>query len=138
LASSIANDPVFPADFGHIAERWPEVVRSRPVVIDHAIDVKPYIRTNVEAQQPRLYYSVVGRLCPRLSQLGELRFWRLLSVLFAVVIVLATARIGERFFGRRGIAAAALLLSLPTWETLVARVSNDAFACMRLALALVV
>jgi hypothetical protein len=137
LASSIANDPAFPADFGHIAERWPEVVRARPVVIDHAIEVKPYIRPNVEAQQPRLYYSVVGRLVPpHRTQLGELRFWRLLSVLFGVVIVLATARIGETFFGLRGIAAAALLVSLPTWETLVARTSNDGFACMWLALAL--
>src|SRR5947207_1526623 len=136
LASSIANDPAFPADFGHIGERWPEVLRWRNVLVDHAVDVHPYIRTNVEAQQPRLYYSIVGRLCPHLTQLGELRFWRFLSVLFALVIVLATARIGETFFGTRGIAAAALLLSLPTWETLVARVSNDAFACMWLALAL--
>ncbi len=136
LASSIANDPAFPADFGHIGPRWPEVARARDVLVDHAVDVHPYIRTNVEAQQPRLYYSVVGRICPRLSQLGELRFWRLLSVVFALVIVLATARMGEAFYGTRGIAAAALLLSLPTWETLVARVSNDAFACMWLALAL--
>jgi hypothetical protein len=136
VASSIANDPAFPADFGHIAERWPEVVRTRAVLVDHAVEVKPYLRTNVEAQQPRLYYSVVARLCPHLSQLGELRFWRLLSVLFGVVIALATARIGETFFGLRGIAAAALLVSLPTWETLVARVSNDGFACMWLALAL--
>src|SRR2546423_14201927 len=29
LASSIANDPAFPADFGHIGERWPEVARAR-------------------------------------------------------------------------------------------------------------
>src|SRR5438874_13836070 len=93
LASSIANDPAFPADFGHIGERWPDVVRSRNVLVDHGIDVHPYIRTNVEAQQPRLYYSVVARLVPRgLTQLGELRFWRFLSVLFSLVIVLATAR----------------------------------------------
>jgi type IV secretory pathway VirB2 component (pilin) len=137
IASATAGDPAFPADFGHIGARWPEVVRARNVLVDHAVEVKPYIRPNIEAQQPRLYYSVVGRLLPpHLSQLGELRFWRLLSVVFGVIIALATARIGETFFGARGIAAAALLASLPTWETLVARASNDGFACMWLALAL--
>src|SRR5437764_1263101 len=137
LASATAGDPAFPADFGHIGARWPEVVRARDVLVDHAVEVKPYIRPNIEAQQPRLYYSVAGRLLPPgLSQLGELRFWRLLSVLFGVIIALATARIGETFFGARGIAAAALLVSLPTWLTLVARASNDGFACMWLALAL--
>src|SRR5207249_1047388 len=63
-------------------------------------------------------------------------FWRMLSVVFGVIIALATARIGETFFGARGIATAALLVSLPTWLTLVARASNDGFACMWLALAL--
>src|SRR5262245_17754005 len=139
VASATAGDPQFPADFGHVATRWPEVVRARPVLVDHAIDVHPYIRTNIESQQPRLYYSIVGRLghlIPHRTQLSELRFWRMLSVLFATVIVLATARLGERQFGTRGIAAAALLLSLPTWLALVARTSNDAFACMLLAVAL--
>src|ERR1051325_5041749 len=137
VASATANDPAFPSDFGHIGARWPEVVRARDVLVDHAVEVRPYIRPNIEAQQPRLYYSVVGRvLPPGLSQLGELRFWRLLSVLFGVIVALATARIGETFFGARGIVAAALLVSLPTWLTLVARASNDGFACMWLALAL--
>src|SRR5262249_4423426 len=95
VASAIAGDPAFPADFGPIGARWPEVVRARPVLVDHAVEIQPYIRTNIEAQQPRLYYSVVGRLLPpRLSQLGELRFFRLLSVVFGLIIVLATARIG--------------------------------------------
>jgi hypothetical protein len=137
LASSTAGDPAYPADFGHIGAGWPEVVRSRAVVVDHATTAN-YVRSNIEAQQPRLYYSIAGRLgglIPR-TQLAELRFWRLLSVLFGVVIVLATARIGEIFFGMRGIAAAALLVSLPTWLTLVARASNDGLACMFLALAL--
>src|SRR5919206_568896 len=108
IASATAGDPAFPADFGHIGERWPKVVRARDVLVDHAAEVKPYIRANIEAQQPRLYYSVVGRvLPPHLSQLGELRFWRLLSVLFGVIIALATARIGETFFGARGIVAGA-------------------------------
>src|SRR5437667_11892926 len=31
LASATAGDPAFPADFGHIGARWPEVVRARPV-----------------------------------------------------------------------------------------------------------
>src|ERR1041385_5383537 len=29
VASATANDPAFPADFGHIGARWPEVVRAR-------------------------------------------------------------------------------------------------------------
>jgi hypothetical protein len=138
LASSIAGDPAYPADFGHIGERWPEVVRARPVVVDHAT-TRNYLRTNIEAQQARLYYSIAGRLghlIPNRTQLSELRFWRLLSVLFGVITALATARMAEAFYGARGIAAAALLASLPTWLTLVARASNDGFACMCLALAL--
>jgi len=137
LASATAGDPAYPADFGHIGARWPDVVRSRAVVVDHATTAN-YLRPNIEAQQPRLYYSIAGRLGRLIhrTQLAELRFWRFLSVVFALVIVLATARIGEAFFGTRGIAAAALLVSLPTWLTLVARASNDAFACMFLALAL--
>src|SRR5437764_12455654 len=83
-----------------------------------------------------LYALVALAALARLSQLGELRFWRLLSVVFGVIIALATARIGETFFGARGIVAAALLVSLPTWLTLVARASNDGFAFMWLGLAL--
>ncbi|MEK6375836.1 MAG: hypothetical protein AABO58_24435 [Acidobacteriota bacterium] len=137
LASATAGDPAYPADFGHVDAGWPEVVRRRAVVVDHATTAN-YLRSNIEAQQPRLYYSIAGRLGRLIhrTQLAELRFWRMLSILFAAVIVLATARIGETFFGMRGIAAAALLVSLPTWLTLVARASNDAFACMLLALAL--
>jgi len=45
---------------------------------------------------------------------------------------------GATLFGARGIAAAALLVSLPTWLTLVVRASNDAFACALLALALAI
>ena len=138
LASATAGDPAYPADFGHIGARWPEVVRARPVLVDHAVTAN-YVRTNIEAQQPRLYYSVVGRLghlMPHRTQLNELRYWRLWAVLFGVVTALATARIGEALYGTRGIAAAALLVSLPTWLTLVARASNDGFACMLLALAL--
>jgi hypothetical protein len=70
------------------------------------------------------------------TQMSELRFWRLASVIFAIGIVMATARMGQIFFGARGIVAAALLVSLPTWLTLVVRASNDAFACALLAAAL--
>src|SRR5947209_7904859 len=100
LASATAGDPAFPADFGHVGARWPEVVRRRAaVVLDHAVDAS-YVDPNIESQQPRLYYSLVGRLAPpHRTQLSELRFWRFLSVLFATIIVLATARMGETFFG---------------------------------------
>src|SRR5207244_9311822 len=70
------------------------------------------------------------------TQMSELRFWRFASVIFALGIVMATARMGQIFFGARGIVAAALLVSLPTWLTLVVRASNDAFACFLLATAL--
>src|SRR5207244_4576854 len=72
------------------------------------------------------------------TQMSELRFWRFASVIFALGIVMATARMGATLFGARGIAAAALLVSLPTWLTLVVRASNDAFACALLALALAI
>src|SRR5881275_3082760 len=39
VASATAGDPAFPADFGHVGARWPEVVRRRAaVVLDHAVD----------------------------------------------------------------------------------------------------
>ena len=116
----------------------PTIVSTRNVLSDHDVG-RNYVRSNIESQQPRPYYSIVGRLghfLPHRTQISELRFWRLISVIFALVIVLATARIGETFFGAKGIAAAALLLSLPTWLTLVVRASNDAFACAMLAVAI--
>ncbi|PYQ62738.1 MAG: hypothetical protein DMF58_00905 [Acidobacteria bacterium] len=96
--------------------RWPD---SR-VIVDRRVD-SHYVSPNYEAQQPSLYYSVVAPLVPGRSAMFELRAWRMLSVFFALIIVLATASIDWR--------AALLIVSLPTWETLVTRASNDAFAC---------
>jgi anti-sigma-K factor RskA len=144
LASTMSEDPNRMADFADLGSRWPQIVRTRAVLVDHRLtpsDTRRYVRTNIEAQQPPLYYAIVGRagrLLTERTQMSELRFWRLLSVLFALAIVLATARIGEAFFGTRGIAAAALLVSLPTWLTLVVRTSNDAFACALLAVAMAI
>ena len=138
LASSMAGDPTRMPDFATFAPHWPEIVKSRRVLIDHGVG-RDYVRPDIEAQQPRLYYSIAGRaahLIPNRTQMSELRFWRSLSVLFAFGIVMVTARLGELFFGARGIAAAALLVSLPTWLTLVVRASNDAFACLLLAIAI--
>ena len=138
LASTMAGDPTRMPDFGGIGAKWPDVVKTRPVLIDHAVG-RDYVRPNIESQQPRLYYSVVGRAAWMLSdrtQMSELRFWRFASVIFALGIVIATARMGQIFFGARGILAGALLVSLPTWLTLVVRASNDAFACFLLATAL--
>src|SRR5438132_12154651 len=44
IASATAGDPAFPADFGHIGARWPEVVRARDALVDHAVEIEPYIR----------------------------------------------------------------------------------------------
>jgi hypothetical protein len=107
---------------------------------DRAITPGPYARPNYEAQQPSLYYSLVAplaRLAPR-TALSELRLWRLASVVFALITILATATIGERWWGRSGLVAAALVAAMPTWETLVARASNDAFACALVAVALAI
>ncbi len=138
LASTMAGDPARMPDFGGVGPAWPQIVKTRRVLIDHAVG-RDYVRSNIESQQPRLYYSLVGRAARMLTdrtQMSELRFWRFASVLFAFGIVMATARMGQTFFGPRGIVAAALLVSLPTWLTLVVRASNDAFACALLATAL--
>ena len=111
-----------------------------PAVRDRAVTPRPYVRANYEAQQPSLYYSLVApvaRFFPR-TVLTQLRVWRFASVVFALIAIAATATIGERWFGGAGIAAAALVPFLPTWETLVTRASNDAFACALVAVALAV
>jgi len=135
LAGSMAGDPSRMPDFGSVGPKWPEIVKTRRVLIDHHVD-RSYVRSNIESQQPRLYYSMVGRLAGYRTQMSELRDWRFASVIFSLIIVLATAHMGWKFFGSRGIATAALLVSLPTWLTLVVRASNDAFACALLAVAL--
>src|ERR1051325_2515017 len=66
---------------------------------------RPYVRANYEAQQPSLYYSLVApvaRLFPR-TVLTQLRVWRFASVVFALVVIVATATIGERWFGGAGL-----------------------------------
>ncbi len=106
--------------------RWP----ANNVVIDRPVDWQ-YVSPNYEAQQPSLYYSIAARLVPARSAMFELRAWRLLSVFFALLVVVGTAVIEPR-----GVAAAALIVSLPTWETLVVRASNDAFACAIVTIAI--
>jgi hypothetical protein len=124
-------------------ERWPEVVESRAghIVVSRPLtlaDTKPYYVPNYEAQQTSLYYSLVAPLVPLRSALFELRAWRAISLLFALITVLATAEIGRRWFGPIGILGGAILVTLPTWETLVMRAGNDAFACMLAAVAVAI
>jgi hypothetical protein len=133
-------DAAMPA-MGEAAENWPAIVAQRRIIIDRPLtpaDLKPYIVKNYEAQQTSLYYSLAAHLAPLRSALFELRMWRLLSVFFALITVLATAEIGRRWFGTMGILGAAILVSLPTWETLVVRAGNDAFACMLVAIAVAI
>ncbi|HSN68669.1 MAG TPA: hypothetical protein VLV48_05455, partial [Thermoanaerobaculia bacterium] len=122
-----------------IAERWPDVVRSgaRPeeIPLDDALR-RSYAMPNYEAQHPSLYYTIAAPMAPRAADLDALRAWRMLSAGFAVALVMVVGFIGWRIAGPWGILAAALLPSLPTWEALVARASNDAFACLLLAIAI--
>jgi len=137
LERSIIGDPNASAAFGVIGERWPEVVHNRPVIVDRPLqpsDLKPYVRTNYQAQHPSPYYSLIGPLMPVRTPMTELRGWRLCSIFFAIVVVLATAVIAERWFGPAGILAAATVLSLPTWLTLLVRAGNDGLACAMLAI----
>jgi hypothetical protein len=143
------SEPSVPPDLEATLERKWDAVPSfallqadwhGPVVHDRAVTHGPYVRANYEAQQPSLYYSLmapVARLFPR-TVLTQLRVWRFASVLFALVTIVATATIGERWFGGAGIAAAGLVAFLPTWQTLVLRAGNDAFACALVAVAVAV
>ena len=128
IARSIAAQPGF-------APAWPARTDD---LVDRRLtpdDQRPYTAKNYEAQHPSFYYSLVSRFIPRTTQLEELRALRLLSVFFALIVVLATAFIGVRIAGAYGILAAAVLVAMPTWETVVIRASNDAFAGAALAVA---
>jgi hypothetical protein len=133
-------DAAMPA-MGEAGDRWPAIVARRPIIIDRALtdsDLKPYVVKNYEAQQTSIYYSLAAPLVPIRSALFELRMWRAMSLLFALITVLATAEIGRRWLGPIGILGGAILVSLPTWETLVMRAGNDAFACMLAAIAVLI
>jgi hypothetical protein len=130
-------DAAMPA-MGEAGENWPTILARGSIINDQpltAADLKPYLVKNYEAQQTSLYYSLIAPLMPVHSALFELRMWRAMSLLFALITVLATAEIGRRWFGPIGILGGAVLVSLPTWETLVMRAGNDAFACMLVAVA---
>jgi hypothetical protein len=106
----------------------------RPFV---SADLAPYESANYEAQQPPVYYAIAAKLAGG-SAVAELRRLRLLSAFFALIVILAAASLGHRYFGPRGVAVAVLIASLPTWITLVIRASNDAMACALAALAIAV
>ena len=123
---------------GEAGEQWPAIVACGRVIVDDPLtnaDLNPYVVKNYEAQQTSIYYSMIAPLAPVRSALFELRVWRAMSLLFALITVLATAEIGRRWLGPIGILGGAVLVSLPTWETLVMRAGNDAFACMLAAIA---
>ena len=131
--------------FGVIAEQWPKVARENPRMVRErpltARDLRPYQRANYEAQQATPYYAIaapLGALMQPRSAVSELRVWRLFSLFFAVITVIAAAAAAERWFGPVGIAAAALIPSFPTWVALVARAGNDALACALVAVGLAI
>ncbi|HEX9460766.1 MAG TPA: hypothetical protein VGA84_16575 [Thermoanaerobaculia bacterium] len=143
LMNSIAAAQDAMPSMGEAGERWPDIVAARNghIIIDRPLtpaNLKPYIVKNYEAQQASLYYSLAAPLVPVRSALFELRAWRALSLLFALITVIATAEIGRRWLGPIGILGGAILVSLPTWETLVLRAGNDAFACMLAAVAVAI
>ncbi|HXH41620.1 MAG TPA: hypothetical protein VNN08_23550 [Thermoanaerobaculia bacterium] len=142
IAAAHGSVAAMPA-MGEAGERWPTIVSdlSGHIVFDRPLtptDLKPYVVKNYEAQQTSLYYSLTALLVPIRSALFELQAWRALSLFFALITVLATAEIGRRWFGPIGILGGAVLVSLPTWETLVIRAGNDAFACMLAAVAVAI
>ena len=100
------------------------VARLEMVAHEHR---QPAISENYEAQQPSLYYLLF-------AWLGSLQGWRAVSVIFALITVIATAFIGFQLAGTNGLLAAATIFMLPTWFTLVIRASNDAMACAFVAL----
>jgi hypothetical protein len=133
-------DAAMPA-MGEAGEQWPAIVARGNVIVNAPLtnaDLNPYVVKNYEAQQTSIYYSLVAPLVPIRSALFELRAWRAMSLLFALITVLATAEIGRRWLGPIGILGGAVLVSLPTWETLVMRAGNDAFACMLAAFAVLI
>jgi hypothetical protein len=133
-------DVAMPA-MGEAGEQWAGIASRGNVVLDRPFtpaDLGPYAVKNYEAQQTSIYYSLAAPLVPIRSALFELRAWRAMSLLFALITVLATAEIGRRWFGPIGILSGAILVSLPTWETLVMRAGNDAFACMLAAVAVLI
>lgn len=124
--------------FGVIGGGWPGVVASgaRPAPFTPGDAMRrSYAMPNYEAQHPSLYYTLTAPLAPRSSDLAQLRSWRLVSAAMALLTAMAVGFIGWRVAGPWGLLAAALLASLPTWEALVARASNDALACALLAIA---
>jgi hypothetical protein len=143
LARSMIGAPDAPPAFGTIVGAWPAVVAARTrgwsdVALDrHA--PPDYVAPNYEAQQPSLYYAVAAPIDRLLgtTQLRELLVLRLLAVLCGVVTVASTGLLAAHLWGRTGLLAGLLLLSAPTWITLVARAGNDALACSALAVALV-
>lgn len=143
LMGSLANWPDALPAFGDTGKGWPQLVRERRTIrVDRplaAAEMRTYVVKNYEAQQPALYYAAAAPLVgllPARTALRELLLWRGLSALFALAAIIAVAVIGWRCAGRAGLLAALLLVSLPTWLTLVVRASNDAAACALLAWAL--
>src|SRR5687767_11255905 len=142
LHKSILQRPDALPSMAEIGERWPQVIAENPGIIREepltAPDLRPYAMPNYEAQHPPLYYAATApivRLLGVRTAAGELRLWRIVSVFFGVIVVLATARAGELMFGPAGILAGAFVMVMPTWFTLIARVANDALACALIAVA---
>src|SRR5438034_858563 len=65
LAASIAGAAGAMPSYPQASARWPELVRSRPIVVDHRLeprDLHPYLSLNYQAQHPSFYYSLVAPL----------------------------------------------------------------------------
>jgi hypothetical protein len=142
---TLPNRPAVLPSFALAGPAWPGMVDRGltihgNVALDRA-ERRIGFERNYEAQQPSLYYTLAAplvQLLPERTAASELRVLRLFSLLMALCTVVATAVIGYRAFGNAGLVAAALLTSLPTWETLVMRAGNDALACAAIAVALAI
>jgi len=146
LASSVYESPkgiapnrpaVLPA-FALAGSEWPGMVaRGLTARGDERLsaqETRTYFEPNYEAQQPSLYYVTHAWLVPgSRTAADELVAWRRASLVMGLATVIAIAVAAARYWGSAGLVGAALITSLPTWETLVNRVGNDALACAAIA-----
>lgn len=127
--------------FVHLNMVWSAVVGASDEPLDMRRDSpisseRSYVTHNYEAQQPSAYYSIaslISRLSSCRTVLCNLRLWRFISLVFALITVAASMAIGYQFHRVPGLCAGALIAFIPTWHTLMLRASNDAIACAALA-----
>ncbi|MHB0972083.1 MAG: hypothetical protein ACYC60_20235, partial [Thermoanaerobaculia bacterium] len=128
------GEPGFPASFAaHGPRALSSSSMSRAI---SATERGDYRHLNYQAQQPSLYYmlaAAVHRIVQPRTLRAELLLLRVMSSVFAVIVIMLIGITASRLVGPSGALAAALLCLTPTWQTLTIRVSNDALVCLLIA-----